>query len=90
MLERTVRVVNHLGLHARAAAQLVKLSRCFNSRITLHRSDGSAEADTRSILDVLALAAPLNTTLLLRADGPDEGKAIEAAADLFEAGFGEL
>lgn len=79
-----------MGLHARAAAQLVKLSRCFNSRISLHRSDGSAEADTRSILDVLALAAPMNTTLLLRADGPDEEEAIDAAAELFESGFGEL
>ncbi len=90
MREETVRVVNHLGLHARAAAQLVKLARTFESRVTLHQTDGSGVADASSILDVLALAAPMNTTLTLRADGPDEERAVDAAAELFASGFGEI
>ncbi len=89
MLETTVRVVNHLGLHARAAGQLVKLARRFKSRIILRRTDGSAEADARSMLSVLTLAAAINSRLILVVDGDDEAAATEAIKKLFESGFGE-
>lgn len=89
MLEGQVRVVNHLGLHARAAGQLVKLAGRFRSRIILKKPDGSVEVDARSMLDVLTLAAPANTLLILSVEGADEKKAFASVRGLFESGFGE-
>ena len=89
MLESTVRVINPLGLHARAAGQLVKLAKCFKSRVILRKPDGSAEADARSMLSVLTLAASINSQLIVETDGEDEAKAMEAIMALFESGFGE-
>ena len=89
MLEATIRVVNHLGLHARAAGQLVKLAKRFKSRINLRKPDGSAEADAKSMLSILALAASINSLLVLVTHGEDEAEAMDAVKDLFESGFGE-
>jgi phosphotransferase system HPr (HPr) family protein len=89
MREGTVLVANTLGLHARAAAQLVKAAGRFQSRITLFRSDRNIEANAKSILSVLTLAAAVGTQLTLSADGPDEEMAFEAIARLFEDRFGE-
>lgn len=90
MLEGKVTIVNQLGLHARAAAQLVKLSACYTSCLRLRRPDTAAEADARSMLDVLTLAAPVNSVLLLSAEGEDETAAFEAVCELFASGFGEI
>lgn len=89
MLEGSVRVVNRLGLHARAAAQLVKLSGTFKSRIELRRVDKNVEANAKSMLSVLALAASFNTDLTLSVEGKDEVKAFAAIEAIFRAGFGE-
>lgn len=90
MLEETVRVINPLGLHARAAGQLVKIAGKFKSRIMVRRQDGSAEADAKSMLGVLTLAASVNTTLILCTDGADEAAAMAAVKKIFESGFGEM
>ncbi|MEO7673551.1 MAG: HPr family phosphocarrier protein [Pyrinomonadaceae bacterium] len=90
MLEGTIKVINPLGLHARAAAQLVKLSARFKCQITIERLDGSAFANAKSMLSVLTLAASMNTILKLNADGEDEAAAFEAVSNLFSNGFGEL
>lgn len=89
MLEGSINVVNHLGLHARAAGQLVRLAGRFESRITLTKQNGSAEADAKSMLSVLTLAASVNTTLILKVEGSDEAEAFEAVRGLFASGFGE-
>lgn len=89
MRREQVKVVNHLGLHARAAAQLVKLASSFESKITLKRVDGLVEADAKSILSVLSLAAGRGTELELIIDGSDEDAAAEGIIGLFEGGFGE-
>ncbi len=89
MVEGEVRVVNFLGLHARAAGQLVRLASTFKSRIKLERSDGRAEADARSMLSLLTLSASINTMLKLVVDGEDETEAYGAVTALFESGFGE-
>lgn len=83
-------VVNELGLHARAAAQLVRLAGKYKSLITLHRYDTGAFANAKSILSVLALAAPIGTTLRLEVDGADESEAFTAITDIFGNGFGEM
>jgi phosphocarrier protein HPr len=88
MLERRIRIVNQLGLHARAAAKLVRTATRWRSAVTL-RYDGT-EADAGSILDVLALAAPFGAQLDIVVDGPDEEETIAVIEGLFLDGFGEL
>jgi phosphocarrier protein HPr len=89
MLRAEVPVVNRLGLHARAAAQLVKLASSFQSNVTLLRPDTNASANARSILNILTLAAINGTVLEIVAEGEDEAAAIAAIQELFARGFGE-
>ncbi len=90
MLKGKVKITNQLGLHARAAAQLVRLSAKFHSRIHLKRTDNNHFADAKSILNVLTLAAAKGTELLLEIDGDDEKKAYNEIKTLFDNGFGEI
>lgn len=90
MVEITLAVKNELGLHARAAARVVRTANRFQSNLRLERIDGSVSADAKSILNVLMLAASGGTELRAIADGQDEAEAIAALSGLFEAGFGEL
>ncbi|HYE66640.1 MAG TPA: HPr family phosphocarrier protein [Pyrinomonadaceae bacterium] len=89
MIEQRVIITNRLGLHARAAAQLVRLANRFQSAMRLERVDGSAAADAKSILSVLMLAASRGTELRATAEGSDESEAISALCGLFASGFGE-
>ncbi len=89
MLERRVLVTNRLGLHARAAARLVRTASVFTSTISLARMDGSVTADAKSILSVLVLAAARGTELLLTVVGADEAAALAAVCELFERKLGE-
>ncbi len=90
MLERQVKIVNQLGLHARAAAQLVRLASKFESRILLKRADNTGFADAKSILSVLTLAASKGTELYIEVEGADETDALQAIEQIFKNGFGEL
>ncbi len=90
MLEQTVTLVNPLGLHARAAAKLVRCAGLFKSRIILHNANVNATANAKSILSLLALGASLGVTLDLKLEGPDEQEAADAITKLFAAGFGEV
>jgi phosphotransferase system HPr (HPr) family protein len=90
MLEREISVINPLGLHARAAAQLVRLANSFRSKITLERTDTAVFADAKSILSVLTLAASMGTMLIVKVTGEDEEAALEAVTELFATGFGEI
>ncbi len=89
MIERRVTVVNRLGLHARAAAKLVRTAGAFKSEVRLERADGAGAADAKSILSVLVLAAARGTELRVEAEGADEREALDAVCALFEQGFGE-
>lgn len=90
MLEGTVTIVNPLGLHARAAAQLVRLAGKFKSRIIIYRPESGVFADAKSILSLLTLAAPIGTELGIRAEGDDASEAFAAVSELFALGFGEI
>lgn len=90
MLEATVKIINPLGLHARAAAQLVRLAGTFKSRIKLTRLDNAVMADAKSILSVLTLAAARGTELELNVEGEDEAEALNAIEEIFNNGFGEI
>lgn len=87
MTETPITIVNRLGLHARAAARFVEMAGDFQSRIELKR--GSDTVDGKSILGILALAAPRGTELLLVTEGPDEEEARLALHELVASGFGE-
>jgi phosphotransferase system HPr (HPr) family protein len=93
MIERTLQIKTRLGLHARAAAKLVRVASGFRSQVQLRRVDGQGAAaqcaDAKSILSVLMLAAGCGTELQASADGSDEEAAINALARLFAEGFGE-
>ena len=89
MVDRRVTVINRLGLHARAAAKLVRTAGAFRSSVRLERADGGGAADAKSILSVLVLAAARGTELRVVAAGADEQEALEAVCLLFEQGFGE-
>ena len=86
-MERTVTVVNKLGLHARAAAKLVTLAGRFKSDIRVVK-DGR-EVSGKSIMGVMMLAAAKGSRLTFRAEGPDAEKALDAIADLIARKFDE-
>jgi phosphocarrier protein HPr len=89
MKERTVTISNRLGLHARAAARLIRRASQFNSSVQLLREDTGEAADGKSILSVLLLAAPCGTSLIIKTEGDDEERAIDALVELVEQKFGE-
>lgn len=87
MIERTLRLKNRLGLHARAAAKVVHTAAGFDSKVTLAR-DGD-EVDGKSILGLLLLAASQGSELVVRVEGTDEKDAFEALQSLINRKFDE-
>ena len=88
MTERQATVVNPLGLHARPAAQLVKLATSFESEVMVIK-DG-LPVNGKSIMGVMMLAAECGSTLTVQAAGKDEALAVAAICELIDRGFGEL
>lgn len=89
MIRQSIVVVNRLGLHARAAAKLVRLASRFSSEIHVSREELNQQINSKSILGVLMLAASQGTRLVLFIDGSDEVEARDAICELFENKFGE-
>jgi phosphocarrier protein len=87
VVERSVEIVNPLGLHARPAAEFVKLASTFSSEIEVEK-DGMA-VNGKSIMGVMTLAAECGSTLRLRAEGDDAGAAVDALVALVRRGFKE-
>jgi phosphocarrier protein len=87
MTEKSVTVVNQLGMHARAAAKFVHLAAKFQAHIRVARD--AREMDGKSIMGLLLLAAARGTTIRIIADGGDEAEAVSALVALVQAGFGE-
>ncbi len=85
---RDVQIVNPLGMHARPAAQLVKLASQFSSEVTIGR-DGMP-VNAKSIMGVMMLAAEQGCMVHIAAHGPDADAAVEAIAGLVSRGFGEM
>lgn len=87
MMERTVEIVNRNGLHARPAAEIVKLSSRFNCEITIVRDD--LEVNGKSIMGVMMLAAGIGASVELETEGSDEEAAAGEIEGLFNDKFGE-
>lgn len=87
---REIIVSNKLGLHARPAMQFVDMANQFSSRITVTRGgDEPGEADGKSVMQMIILAATQGTPLRIDADGIDADDAVKKLTDLFESNFGE-
>ncbi len=87
VVERSAPIVNRLGLHARPAAEFVKVANRFRAHITVRKDD--LEVNGKSIMGMMMLAAECGSALLIRADGDDAEAAVEALLALVAAGFGE-
>jgi phosphocarrier protein len=87
MMEKQFTVINRLGLHARPAALFVQTTSKFKSKIKVLKGD--QEVDGKSIMGLMMLAAEEGSTLTIRADGPDEGDALNQLESLFKDRFGE-
>jgi len=87
MLEKSLEIINKLGLHARAAAKLVRLSSQFNANISVEYNARSANA--KSIMSVMMLAAAIGSKIILRVEGDDEQQAFQAIEELINNRFDE-
>lgn len=88
-MERTTEVTisNKYGLHARPAAEFVKLANKFASEIWVKKDD--VDVSGKSIMGVMMLAAEHGSVIGIRATGDDADAAVEALAALVASGFGE-
>jgi phosphocarrier protein len=86
-LERTVTIVNRLGLHARAAAKLVTLAAKFKCDIRIRKD--SREVSGKSIMGVLMLAAAQGSRITFVARGADAPQALDKLEALVAEKFGE-
>lgn len=87
---KDVVVKNKLGLHARPAMQFVDLANQFSSQITVRKGgEEPGEADGKSVMQMIILAATEGTPMTIEANGDDAASAVEKLAELFESKFGE-
>jgi len=83
-----LKLINPLGLHARAASKFVDTVKPYACDITL--TLGGETVDGKSIMSLLLLGAPVGSELTITADGEDEDAALKSISDLVAAGFYEL
>jgi phosphotransferase system HPr (HPr) family protein len=87
---RETRICNTLGLHARPAMQFVDVANQFTSRVTVHKGgEEPAEADGKSVMQMIILAATEGTPLRIEAEGEDAEQAVGKLVELVEGKFGE-
>jgi phosphocarrier protein len=89
VMEHSAEVVipNKYGLHARPAAEFVKLANQFASEVTVRKEE--TEVSGKSIMGVMMLAAEHGSSIVICARGEDAEDAIEALRGLVSGGFGE-
>jgi phosphocarrier protein len=87
ILKQEFIISNKLGIHARVAAQIVKVASQFKSEIRISKSGNTVNG--KSILDLMTLVCPHGSRIMISASGPDAGDALGALAVLFQTKFGE-
>ncbi len=85
--ETRVKISNRLGLHARPAAEFVKLASRFDAEVWVEKE--GLEVNGKSIMGVMMLAAEAGSEIRIRAAGTDAGAAVAALSDLVHRGFDE-
>ncbi len=87
MIRKDLRIVNKLGLHARAAAKLVTLASRYGADVQLYRN--GQQVNGKSIMGVMMLAANKGSDITVEVEGEDEDRAMEAIEQLVADRFGE-
>jgi len=87
MREKTVKVLNRAGVHARPSALIVQATK--NFKCSIHLEKGSERINAKSIMGVITLGASYGTELRIVAEGEDEREAVAVIAGLFESKFEE-
>lgn len=83
-----LKVINEAGLHARPAAEFVKMAAQFKCKLIVRNATkDSAGVDAKSILSVLTLGVEKNHEIELSAEGEDEMQAIQSLRQLIESDF---
>ena len=86
-LTKELVVQNKMGIHARPAAMIVRITNKFKADVFVEKDD--EQVNGKSIMGLMMLAASIGTTIKLEAEGPDAPEAIEALVALVEDLFGE-
>ena len=87
-IEREARIVNPLGMHARPAAEFVKVANRFTSAVQVRKDDLAVNG--KSIMGVMMLAAECGSSLFIKTDGEDAAAAMGALLALVADGFHEM
>ncbi|HHF7373448.1 HPr family phosphocarrier protein [Legionella bozemanae] len=87
MIKTKIKIINKLGLHARASAKFVSTAARFQSQIDV--TNNSQTVNGKSIMGVMMLAANKGSELIMEIDGPDEVQMNEALTHLINNYFGE-
>jgi len=88
VLEKQFRIINELGLHARAATLFVQTAGRFDAQVEVQKDQTAV--DGKSIMGMLMLIASKGSTITVRTQGPDAEEALGALGDLISSGFGEI
>ncbi len=86
-LERSIVIQNRFGMHARPAAEFVKLANRFKAEVWVRKDD--LEVNAKSIMGVMMLAAAKGSVIAIETEGPDENDAMKALRELIADRFGE-
>ncbi len=86
-MKQSIRVINKLGLHARASAKLTKMAGSFPCQVWISR--GERRVNAKSIMGVMMLAAGMGSEVVLETEGPDADQALAALLALMADKFGE-
>jgi phosphocarrier protein HPr len=87
MIKTKIKIINKLGLHARAAMKMVSLAGRFESDIRLRYLD--REVDAKDIMNVMVLGASQGAEIEIQISGADEQEAMEKITTLINHRFGE-
>ena len=88
VIERAAKIVNPLGMHARPAAEFVKVANRFKAAVEVRKDDLAVNG--KSIIGVMMLAAECGSSLIIKTDGEDAEAAMEALLALVADGFHEM
>jgi phosphotransferase system HPr (HPr) family protein len=89
VIQDDLTLTNQLGLHARAAAKIVKLVLSFQSEVWFSLAGGDRQVDARSIISLVGMGVGCGASIRCCISGPDETEALIALQQLFLSKFGE-
>jgi phosphocarrier protein HPr len=86
-LARSLRIINELGLHARAAAKIAKLVANANAGVWITKNGDRVDAS--SVIDILTLSCAKDAQIAIAIDDPEDLEILNALETMVENGFGE-